>query len=100
MGLFSKMGKKPVAYFQWHLGGGEHACAACREKDGMAVREKDGMAWLPERKDVKGPPLRESCTCRTLEVYTDEAWGPGNAEWIKKRGGLVTGAQFNKFIGG
>ncbi|MBM3984935.1 MAG: hypothetical protein FJ296_04475 [Planctomycetes bacterium] len=99
MGWFGrKLGQKQVAYFQWHLGGGEHACAACRERD--------GMAWLPERKDVKGPPLREACTCaggckcRALEVYADEAWGPGNADWIRKRGGLVTGAQFEKFIGG
>ena len=31
------------------------ACAACREKD--------GMAWLPERKDVKGRPLKDGCHC-------------------------------------
>ena len=100
MGWFSSRlpGRKKVAYYTWHLGGGEHACARCRELD--------GTCWLPEHPEMKGPPRREGCTCpggcscRALEVYLDEAWGPGNAEWIRKRGGLVSGAQMQKFLSG
>jgi len=97
MGWFrNKLPGKQVAYFTWHVGGGEHACARCRDLD--------GTCWLPERHDFKPPPLRDpctcpgGCTCRALQVFMDEAWGPGNSEWIRKRGGLVTGAQMQKFL--
>ncbi len=97
MGWFSrKFGSQAkVAYYTWHSGSSEHVCGKCRELD--------GTCWLPE-KDFHGPPLHEGCTCpggcacRQLVVALDEAWGPGNAEWIRKRGGLVTGAQMNKFL--
>ncbi|MGQ0553028.1 MAG: hypothetical protein ACT4PU_07395 [Planctomycetota bacterium] len=98
MGWFSrKFGKEAsVAYYTWHVGPASGACAACRERD--------GQCWLPERTDVVAPPLKTGCTCpggckcRALVVATDEAWGPGNAEWIKKRGGFVTAAQMSKFL--
>lgn len=87
--------KKAVAYYTWHLGGGAKACEKCRDLD--------GTCWLPSY-DFDGPPLKKDClcpggcTCRVLVVRMDEAWGPGNAEWIGKRGGLVTGAQMDKFL--
>jgi hypothetical protein len=97
MSWFSrKFGKEAsVAYYTWHAG-------AAAERCGKA-RELDGTCWVPG-KDFKGPPLKDGCTlpggctCRALAVRTDEAWGPGNAAWIAKRGGLVTGAQMDKFL--
>jgi hypothetical protein len=94
--LSRKFGKQAnVAYYTWHAGAWEQTCGRCRELD--------GTCWLPE-KDFRGPPLGDGCTCpggcrcRQLSVALDEAWGPGNAEWIRKRGGLVSGAQMNKFL--
>jgi hypothetical protein len=87
--------KTAAAYITWHLGGGSKACEACRKLD--------GTSWVPGHA-FKGPPLKAEClcpggcTCRELVVRMDEAWGPGNAEWITKRGGLVTGAQMDKFL--
>lgn len=87
--------KASTAYFTWHLGGGAKACEACRELD--------GTCWLPGN-DFTGPPLKAGClcpggcTCRALVVRMDEAWGAGNAGWIEKRGGLVTGEQMDKFL--
>ena len=97
MGWFRRKlgGKAAVAYSTWHLGGGERACEACRKLD--------GTCWLPSH-GFKGPPLTGEClcpggcTCRVLVVRKDEAWGPGNAEWIGKRGGLVSGEQMDKFL--
>ena len=100
MGFLGKwFGKAaPAAYLTWHTGhagGAPGTCAACRELD--------GTCWLPDA-DFKGPPLRSGCTCpggctcRALVVRTDEAWGPGNAAWIGKRGGVVSGAQMQKFL--
>jgi hypothetical protein len=90
--------KAAVAYRTWHVGPRADACPRCRELD--------GTCWLPERSDMRGPPLREGCacrggcSCRVLEVRMDEAWGPGNAEWIRKRGGLVSGPQMQRFLAG
>ena len=100
MGWFRRKfgGQAPVAYSTWHAGSREDLCGRCRELD--------GTCWLPDRKDFKGPPLKGGCscpggcTCRVLVVRMDEAWGPGNAEWIGKRGGLVTGEQMEKFLSG
>jgi hypothetical protein len=98
MSLLSRLFQKgaPVAYHTWHVGSDPDACTACRDLD--------GTCWLPERKDFKGPPLRSGCTCtggcscRILSVRMDEAWGPGNAEWIRKRGGVVSGEQMKRFL--
>jgi hypothetical protein len=90
--------KAAVAYTTWHVGARADACGRCRELD--------GTSWVPDHSGMRGPPLREGCTClggctcRTLVVRMDEAWGPGNSEWIRKRGGLVTGAQLDKFLAG
>ncbi len=97
MSLFSRLfGKQAaVAYKTWHTGSGAATCQACKDLD--------GTCWLPGN-SFKGPPLREGCscpggcTCRVLVVRQDEAWGPGNAEWIEKRGGLVSGEQMDKFL--
>ncbi len=97
MGLLDKLlGRgEPVAYQTWHVGSSPQVCAACRKLD--------GTSWVAEA-DFKGPPLRDGCTCpggcacRVLVVRADEAWGPGNAEWIRKRGGVVTGEQMEKFL--
>lgn len=97
MGLFSKLFARgpAAAYFTWHVGPSPAVCDRCRDLD--------GTSWVPEA-DFKGPPLREGCTCpggcscRQLTVKMDEAWGAGNAEWIRKRGGVVTGAQMEKFF--
>ena len=85
-----------VAYYTWHCGTREDLCSACKALD--------GTCWLPEKSEFKPPPMRSGCgcpggcTCRALEVLLDEAWGPGNAEWIGKRGGVVSGAQMQKFL--
>ena len=97
MSWFSrKFGKEAsVAYYTWHAGSAAERCGK--------ARELDGTCWVPE-KDFKGPPLKDGCTmpggctCRALAVRVDEAWGPGNAAWIRKRNGLVTGAQMDKFL--
>lgn len=99
MGFLSKFFRRSpgVAYYTWHAGRGEDLCSACKDKD--------GACWIPEY-DFAGPPLADGCTCpggctcTTLDVRVDEAWGPGNAEWILKRGGLVTGDQMDKFLSG
>jgi len=98
MGWLSRtFGKQArVAYYTWHCGAREDLCATCK---GL-----DGTCWLPEKSEFKAPPMTSGCscaggcTCRALEVKLDEAWGPGNAEWIKKRGGVVSGAQMQKFL--
>ncbi len=97
MGLFDRFfkGKAAVAYYTWHVGPREDLCATCKAHD--------GACWVPEKGDAPRPPLKTGClcpggcTCRALQVMLDEAWGPGNAEWIRKRGGYVTGAQMAKF---
>ena len=98
MGLLDRLFGKgaAVAYYTWHTGSSVDVCDGCRELD--------GTCWLPERKDFKGPPLKSDCSCaggcscRVLSVRADEAWGPGNAEWIRKRGGVVSGEQMDRFL--
>ena len=92
------LGRKPnVAHFTWHSSRGEHTCARCRDLD--------GTAWVPEA-DFKAPPLKTDCTCpggcscRAIPTGLDEAWGEGNAEFIRKKGGVVTGARMEKFFSG
>jgi hypothetical protein len=100
MGWFNRrFGRKAaLAYLTWHVGARTDACGPCRELD--------GTSWLPEHASMRGPPLRVGCsclggcTCRALAVRMDEAWGPGNGVWIRKRGGLVCGAQMEKFLAG
>ena len=97
MGFLSRWFGKPAsaAYYTWHTGSAPGTCDRCRERD--------GTCWIPDA-DFKAPPLRSGCgcpggcTCRALPVRVDEAWGPGNAAWIGKRGGVVSGAQMDKFL--
>ena len=93
--LSRKFGKRPTWLLHLHAGTwGQTAASAASSTAPAGCRKKE----------FRGPPLKEGCTCpggcrcRQLTVANDEAWGPGNAEWIKKRGGLVTGAQMNKFL--
>jgi len=97
MSWFSrKFGKEAsVAYYTWHAGSAAERCGK--------ARELDGTCWVPE-KDFKGPPLKDGCTmpggctCRALAVRVDEAWGPGNAAWIRKRNGLDRRADGQVFL--
>lgn len=102
MGLLGKLfgQDKPVAYWTWHASKASETCKTCRDLD--------GACWTPayvKESRYRGPPLEEGCacpggcTCRALAVYLDEAWGPGNAKWIDARGGRVSGAQMQKFLG-
>lgn len=98
MGLFGKLFGKhdDVAYWTWHSGSGEDVCKKCKDLD--------GTCWVPGA-DFSPPPLKDctrpgGCNARALVVKMDEAWGPGDAEFIKKKGGVATGKQMDRFHAG